>query len=76
MNKNDDDGMIIVSFECNHCGWDWVGNFAYCPYCRHSDVSIIDYESVKDFVDRMMSIREREMEESFFIIEDKDFYER
>ena len=67
------DSTYLVSFECKHCGWDWMGSFAYCPYCHRSDVKVIDYESVEDFVERMVLMREREMEEPLFILEEWDW---
>lgn len=63
-------GMMIVTFECKKCGWSWLGNFVHCPYCKGSDAHIIDYETLEDWIERMALIRELQMNDSYFVIEE------
>jgi len=70
-----DDSTYLISFECKHCGWDWMGMFAYCPYCHKSDVKIVQYESIEEFAERMILMREREFEEAMFVLEEFEWDE-
>lgn len=62
--------MMMITFECNNCGWTWMGNFAYCPYCKGSTVRIIEYETIEDWIERIAMIKELQMLESYFIVEE------
>ena len=65
----------LISFECKDCGWDWMGNFAYCPYCKGSSVKVVAYETMEEFAERMMLIRERYTEDAFFVLEEFEWDE-
>jgi uncharacterized OB-fold protein len=68
-----EDSTYLINLKCKKCGWDWIGTFAYCPYCGRSDVKVVDYETVEEFAERMMEIRERELENAIFVLEDYDW---
>lgn len=62
--------LWIVTFDCNKCGWSWLGNFAHCPNCKGSDVSVIEYETSEQFAEKIQMIEELSMYDYFFISED------
>ncbi len=66
----------LISFECKNCGWDWMSMFAYCPNCKKSEVKIVDYETVEEFAEKMILLREREMEDVLFVLEEYDWNDK
>jgi len=63
----------VLSFECNFCGWDWLGGFAYCPNCKGSDVEVINYETIDQFQERLMMMEIRNNAGYFLIDEEFDY---
>ena len=63
----------VLSFECNFCGWDWLGGFAYCPNCRGSSVRVINYETIDEFQQRLLLMEVRQNAGFFLIDEGFDF---
>ena len=63
----------VLSFECRHCGWDWLGGFAYCPNCKRSSVKILNFETIDEFTERMFLMEMRNNTGYFIIDEEFDF---
>jgi len=60
----------ILSFQCNFCGWDWIGGFAYCPNCKGDNIRVLDFESIGEFTERMM-LMEMRQNTGFFVIDEE-----
>lgn len=60
----------ILSLECNFCGWDWMGSFAYCPNCKGDSVEVLSFETIGEFTERMMLMELRQNTGYFVLKED------
>ena len=64
----------ILSFQCNFCGWDWMGAFAYCPNCKGDDMRVLDFESIGEFTERMLM--ELRQNTGFFILDEEHDFDK